>query len=70
TLEKQKTLERNKKIPNQFQDHAWFIAVAPAAKPRLALAVLVENGGHSSLAASLSKLMMEAYLLDKKPVPH
>ena len=68
-LEKEKTLERGKKIPPHFQDHAWFIAVAPAQKPSLALAILIENGGHGgTIAAPLAKMMFEAYLLDKKPV--
>ncbi len=32
-------------------DHAWFICYAPVREPRLALAVLVENGGYGSAAA-------------------
>lgn len=68
-LAKEKTLERGKKIPLHFQDHAWFIAVAPVQKPSLALAILIENGGKGGRAAApLAKMMFEAYLLDKKPV--
>jgi penicillin-binding protein 2 len=29
-----------------MEDHAWFVAYAPADNPRLAVAVLVEHGGH------------------------
>jgi len=29
---------------------AWFIAFAPADKPRIALAVLAENAGHAALS--------------------
>jgi peptidoglycan glycosyltransferase len=32
-------------------DHAWFVCFAPARQPRLALAVIVENGGAGSQAA-------------------
>ena len=46
-----------------FQDHAWFIAFAPAKDPRIAVAVLVEHGGHgSSGAAPLAKKIVEKYL--------
>lgn len=32
--------------------HAWFVGLAPAAHPRLAVAVLVEHGGYGSSAAA------------------
>ncbi len=32
--------------------HAWFIAFAPAEKPTIALAVVVENGGQGGVVAS------------------
>lgn len=32
--------------------HAWFIAFAPAEAPRLAVAVVVENGGYGAVAAA------------------
>jgi len=61
-LEIEKTFDRQGKIPDEFRDHAWFVAIAPADKPRLALAVLVENGGHGgSAAAPIAKKVLEAY---------
>lgn len=39
-------------IAKRHRDHAWFIAFAPVESPRLAIAVLVENGGHGSTAAA------------------
>lgn len=33
-------------------DHAWFVGFAPVDKPKLAFAVIVENGGHGSSAAA------------------
>jgi penicillin-binding protein 2 len=35
-----------------LRDHAWYIAYAPVDKPRIALAVLVENGGFGAQAAA------------------
>ncbi len=50
-------------IPHKFRDHAWFIAIAPADNPRLALAILVENAGHGgSAAAPIAKEMIKTYL--------
>ena len=43
----------NAKItPERLRDHAWFIAFAPAEAPRIAVAVLVENGGFGASAAA------------------
>ena len=43
-------------------DHALFICFAPAAKPEIAVAVLVENAGHgSSAAAPLAQKVLQAY---------
>ena len=45
---------------NPFGDaHSWFLLVAPADSPQVAVAVLVENGGHGASAA----LPLAAYLL-------
>jgi penicillin-binding protein 2 len=40
------------RIDERLRDHAWFIAYAPADKPRIAVAVLVENGGFGAQAAA------------------
>lgn len=46
--------------------HAWFIAFAPADAPRIAVSVLVENGGGgSSVAGPVARAILDAYLLDK-----
>lgn len=39
-------------IPERYRDHALFIAFAPADAPRIALAILVENGGSGSASAA------------------
>ncbi len=43
-----------------FQDHAWFVAYAPATgEAQIAMAVLVEHGGHGgSAAAPLAKRVL------------
>ena len=33
-------------------DHAWFVGFAPAGRPRIAFAVLVEHGGHGGDVAA------------------
>jgi penicillin-binding protein 2 len=38
-------------IPIERRDHAWFVTYAPAEAPRIAVAVLVEHGGHGGSAA-------------------
>src|SRR5262249_36406660 len=40
-----------KTVAERLRDHSWFIAFAPADNPRIALAVLVENGGWGASAA-------------------
>lgn len=50
-------------LPEEFRDHAWFVAFAPAENPKIAIAVLVEHGGHGgSAAAPLAKMVIEEYL--------
>ena len=49
--------------PFKFRDHAWFVAYAPVKSPRIALAVLVEHGGHGATAAGpIAKDMVKTYL--------
>lgn len=58
------------KLSERNRDHAWFIAFAPADKPRIALAVLVENGGHGgAVAAPIARKVFDYYLLGKEPAP-
>jgi penicillin-binding protein 2 len=59
-----------RKVSEYNRDHAWFIAFAPADKPRIALAVLAENGGHGgSTAGPIARKVMDYYLLGKLPKP-
>jgi penicillin-binding protein 2 len=52
------------KIDKKLQDHALFIAFAPVDEPRIAVAVLVENGGSGSKAAApIARKVLDHYLL-------
>lgn len=56
------------KLAEIHRDHALFVAFAPADDPKIALAVIVENGGGgSSTAAPIARKVMDAYLLGIDP---
>jgi len=62
-LKKEKEPKPVVEIPWKFRDHAWFVAVAPADAPKIAVAVLIEHGGHGgSAAAPIAKELIKAYL--------
>lgn len=44
--------ENRGEVAKKLQDHALFVAFAPAEQPALAVAVIVENGGSGSKAAA------------------
>jgi penicillin-binding protein 2 len=45
------------------RDHAWFVSYAPLDKPEIAIAVLVEHGGHGGdAAAPLARKVAEKYV--------
>jgi len=59
-----------KEIDERHRDHAWFIAFAPADKPRIAVAVLAENAGHGgTISAPIARKVIDYYLLGKEPQP-
>jgi penicillin-binding protein 2 len=43
--------KKEEEIPWELRDHAWFAAFAPYDDPEVAVAVIVEHGGHGSSAA-------------------
>jgi penicillin-binding protein 2 len=54
------------KLDKRHRDHALFVAFAPAEDPRIAVAVMVENGEHgSTTAAPVARKVMDAYLLPR-----
>ena len=55
-------------LRQELRDHALFIAFAPADQPKIALAVLVENGGFGAQsAAPIARMVIDYYLLGKSP---
>ncbi|HAJ70624.1 MAG TPA: penicillin-binding protein 2 [Methylophilaceae bacterium] len=65
---KQNEKYNEKNIDERHRDHALFIAYAPAEDPKIALAVIVENGGHGGSAAGpIARKVMDYFLLGKEP---
>ena len=61
------TYQRDK-VRERLRDHALFIAFAPADAPKIALAVLVENGGFGAQsAAPIARQVFDYWLLGKLP---
>ncbi|WP_287364894.1 penicillin-binding protein 2 [Thauera sp.] len=55
------------KVRERLRDHSWFVAYAPAEAPKIALAVLVENGGFGAQsAAPIARQVMDYYLLHQR----
>lgn len=45
-----------------LRDNAWFVGFAPAEKPEIVVAAIVENGGHGGAAAApVVRRVLEAY---------
>lgn len=56
-----------RRVHERHRDHSWFIAYAPADNPTIAIAVLVENGGHGSAAAApIARAVLDYWLLGRK----
>jgi penicillin-binding protein 2 len=54
-------------VAERMRDHALFVAFAPVEAPRIAVAVIIENGGHGgSVAAPIARAVMDSYLLDQR----
>ncbi len=57
-----------KKINERHRDHSLFIVFAPLESPRIALFVIVENGGFGARAAApIARVVLDYYLLGKLP---
>jgi penicillin-binding protein 2 len=61
---------RESEVAERLRDHALFIAFAPADAPKLAIAVLVENGrSGSGTAAPIARKVFDAYLAPAEAAP-
>ncbi|SNS17367.1 penicillin-binding protein 2 [Noviherbaspirillum humi] len=55
------------KIDERHRDHSLYTAFAPADNPRIAIAIIVENGGFGAMAAApIVRKAMDYYLMGKK----
>ncbi len=53
-------------VAEKLRDHALFVSYAPADDPKIAVAVIVENGGSgSAVAAPIARRIMDAFLLEQ-----
>jgi len=56
------------KVAEHHRDHALFVAFAPVDDPKIAVAVIAENGGHGgSTAAPIARKVMDYYLGEVLP---
>jgi penicillin-binding protein 2 len=57
-----------KLLAERLRDNALFTAFAPADKPRIAIAIVVENAGFGAgVAAPIARKALDYYLLGKRP---
>jgi len=57
----------SEKVPERLKDHSLYIGFAPVDKPKIALAVVVENGGFGvTTATPIAKLVFDFYLAKKR----
>jgi penicillin-binding protein 2 len=57
------------RLNERLLDHGWFIAFAPADNPKLAVAVLIENGKHGTAAATIARRVLDQFLLGHTTTP-
>ena len=58
--------EAAKDTPERLKDHALFIAFAPAERPRIALALVIENGGSGGkIAAPIARRIFDYYFVER-----
>ncbi len=61
--DEEEELDSDGEVPYRFRPHALFVAYAPADKPKIAVAVVVEHGQHGGSAAGpVAKTLIEGYL--------
>jgi penicillin-binding protein 2 len=57
--------ENEARRAQHLKSHAWFVAYAPSANPKIAVSVLVEHGEHgASSAAPIASELIRAYLTE------
>ena len=57
----------SEKVPERLKDHSLYIGFAPVDEPKIAVAVVVENGGFGvTTATPIAKLVFDFYLAKKR----
>jgi penicillin-binding protein 2 len=57
-----------KTMGERLRDNSLYVAFAPAEKPKIALALIVENAGFgAAYAAPIARKALDYYLLKKRP---
>ena len=57
-----------KKVAERYRDHSLFIVFAPVESPKIALVVIVENGGFGArTAAPIARTVLDYFVLGKPP---
>jgi penicillin-binding protein 2 len=65
---KQTESTKHQDADERKREHAWFIAFAPVDDPKIAISVLVENGGFGgSTAGPIARKVLDTYLLGDEP---
>jgi penicillin-binding protein 2 len=65
---KQNEKYEEKNVAERLRDHSLYIVFAPVESPKIALAVVVENGGFGARAAApIARAVLDYYLLGKAP---
>ncbi len=68
--DEEEELDKDGKIPYRFRPHALFVAYAPAEKPEIAIAVVVEHGQSGGRAAGpVAKQIIQRYMELKGQIP-
>ncbi len=62
-IDTSKSISSDGETPEEFRDHAWFVSIAPVEDPKIAISVLIENGGHGGrVAAPIARDLIAEYL--------
>jgi penicillin-binding protein 2 len=43
---------KEENLPERYRDHGWFVAFAPKEQPQIAVACVIEHGGHGGSSAA------------------
>ncbi len=67
---KQKKRREDEKMAWRYKDHALFVAFAPVKNPKIAVAVVIEHGGHGgSAAAPVARAVIDRWFKLQMPKP-